>query len=211
MVALAQGRSGLDAVGFELMRPIRPMLASTAGDAASAVAELGLCSVEWKLDGVRIQAHRLGHEVRLWTRNLNEVTGRLDDIVEVVRSLSCHHVALDGEVMGLAADLSPAMFQDTMGRVGAAEPRRSVTAAGAPHDADDPVEPDSGPGLRLAPVFFDALHLEGRDLLDEPLAVRLEHLAQAAPDHRVPGVVTDDPAEAERVFASGPWRRGMRG
>ena len=201
-VALAQGRSGLDAVGFELMRPVRPMLASTAGDAASAVAELGLCSVEWKLDGVRIQAHRLGHEVRLWTRNLNEVTGRLDGVVEVVRSLSCHQVALDGEVMGLAADLSPAMFQDTMGRVGTAEPRRSVTAPGAAHDADDPVEPDSGPGLRLAPMFFDVLHLAGRDLLDEPLAVRLEHLAEAAPDHRVPGVVTDDPAEAELVFAS---------
>ena len=105
-------------------------------------------------------------------------------------------MALDGEVMGLAADLSPAMFQDTMGRVGTAEPRRSVT------DADDPVESDSEPGMRLAPVFFDALHLEGRDLLDEPLAVRLEHLAEAAPDHRVPGVVTDDPAEAEQVFAS---------
>ena len=186
--ALSEGRSGLEGVGFRLFRPIRPMLASSADDAASAVADMGRCSVEWKLDGVRIQAHRRGDEVRIWTRNLNEVTTRLVEAVEVVRSLPARTVALDGEVMGLAEDLSPAAFQDTMGRVGT---RRSNEA-----------EPAGTGPVRVAPVFFDVLHLDGRDLLDEPLETRLECLARAAADHRVPGVVTEDPDQAEQVFAA---------
>ena len=211
-IALSEGRAGLDAVGFRPMRPIRPMLASTADDAASAVAALGRCSVEWKLDGIRIQAHRQGNEVRVWTRNLNEVTGRLGEVVEVMRDLPVDTVALDGEVLGLAEDLSPAAFQDTMGRVGT---RQSGEAAPA----------GAGP-VRVAPVFFDVLHLDGRDLLDEPLEARLECLRKAVADHRVPGVVTDDPDEAERTFdaavaaghegvmvkaAGSPYAAGRRG
>ena len=185
-IALSLRRPGLDAVGFRPMRPIRPMLASTADDAASAVAELGRCSVEWKLDGIRIQAHRQGDEVRVWTRNLNEVTARLGEVVAVMRDLPVDTVALDGEVLGMAEDLSPAAFQDTMGRVGT---RRSsdATPAGA------------GP-VRVAPVFFDVLHLDGQDLLDDPLEARLQCLQNAAADHRIPGTVTEDPAEAERTF-----------
>ena len=180
-VALSQGRPGLEAVGFRILRPIRPMLASTAADAASAVADMGRCSVEWKLDGVRIQAHRRGDEVRIWTRNLNKVTGRLGEVVEVVRALPVHTAALDGEVLGLAEDLSPAAFQDTMGRVGTRRTSEVAPAAAGP--------------VRVAPVFFDVLHLDGRDLLDEPLEARLECLVRAAGDHRVPGVVTEDPDE----------------
>ena len=211
-IAVSLGRPGLDAVGFRPMRPIRPMLASTADDAASAVAELGRCSVEWKLDGIRIQAHRQGDDVRVWTRNLNEVTARLGEVVDVMRDLPVDTVALDGEVLGLAEDLSPAAFQDTMGRVGT---RRAgeVAPAGA------------GP-VRVAPVFFDVLHLDGQDLLDDPLQSRLECLQKAAADHRIPGVVTEDPAEAERIFdaavaaghegvmvkaAGSPYAAGRRG
>ena len=211
-IALSQGRPGLDAVSFRPLRPIRPMLASTAEDAGSAVAELGRCSVEWKLDGIRIQAHRQGDEVRVWTRNLNEVTGRLDEVVAVMRELPVDAAALDGEVLGMAEDLSPAAFQDTMGRVGT---RRTGEAAPA----------GTGP-VRVAPVFFDVLHLDGRDLLDDPLEARLECLRRAAADHRVPGVVTDDPDEAERTFdaavaaghegvmvkaAGSPYAAGRRG
>ena len=211
-VALSQGRSGLEAVGFQTLRPIRPMLASTADDAASAVADMGRCSVEWKLDGVRIQAHRRGDEVRIWTRNLNEVTARLGEVVEVVRDLPVHTAALDGEVLGLAEDLSPAAFQDTMGRVGTRSTSGAAPAAAAP--------------VRVAPVFFDVLHVDGRDLLDEPLQSRLECLGRVAGDHRVPGVVTEDPDEAERVFdaavaaghegvmvkaAGAPYAAGRRG
>lgn len=211
-IALSQRRPGLDAVGFQPLRPIRPMLASTADGAASAVAELGRCSVEWKLDGIRIQAHRQGEEVRVWTRNLNEVTGRLGEVVDVMRDLPVDTVALDGEVLGLAEDLSPAAFQDTMGRVGT---RRAGGTAAA----------GVGP-VRVAPVFFDVLHLDGRDLLDDPLEARLACLSRAAGDYRIPGVVTDDPGEAERTFdaavaaghegvmvkaAGSPYAAGRRG
>ena len=211
-IALSLRRPGLEAVGFRPMRPIRPMLAATADSAASAVAELGRCSVEWKLDGIRIQAHRQGDEVRVWTRNLNEVTGRLAEVADVMRGLPADTVALDGEVLGLAEDLSPAAFQDTMSRMGT---RRAGQAAPA----------GAGP-VRVAPVFFDVLHLDGRDLLDEPLQDRLECLRSVAADHRVPGVVTDDPDEAGRTFeaavaaghegvmvkaAGSPYAAGRRG
>lgn len=187
-IALEEGGPGLEAVGFQVLRPIRPMLASTADDAASAVAELGRCSVEWKLDGIRIQVHRRGDEVRIWTRNLNDVTDRLGEVADVVRSLPVNIAALDGEVMGLADDLGPAAFQDTMGRVGTRSTGESA--------------PSRSETVRVRPMFFDALHLDGRDLLDEPLEVRLGCLAEAAADHRVPGVVTADPDEAEQVFAA---------
>ena len=189
-IALVHGQPGLEAVGFRVLRPIRPMLASTADDAASAVAELGRCSVEWKLDGIRIQVHRRGDEVRIWTRNLNEVTGRLGEVADAVRGLPVHSVALDGEILGLADDLGPAAFQDTMGRVGTRGTGESTPSRG------ETVK------VQVRPMFFDALHLDGRDLLDEPLEVRLGCLAEAAADHRVPGVVTADPEEAEQVFTS---------
>ena len=187
-IALTEGAPGLEAARFEILRPIRPMLASTAEDAASAVAELGRCSVEWKLDGIRIQVHRRGDEVRIWTRNLNDVTDRLGEVAAVVRSLGVKVAAFDGEVLGLAGDLAPAAFQDTMGRVGTR------------HGGDS--NPGDGEVVRMSPMFFDMLHSDGRDLLDEPLEVRLACLAGAAAQYRVPGVVTEDPEEAEQVFAA---------
>ena len=187
-IALTQGAPGLEAARFEVFRPIRPMLASTADDATSAVVELGRCSVEWKLDGIRIQVHRRGEEVRIWTRNLNDVTDRLGEVADLVRGLPVKVAAFDGEVLGIADDLAPVAFQDTMGRVGTRGTGESV-----PSRADT---------VRVRAMFFDALHLDGRDLLDEPLEVRLGCLTEAAADHRVPGVVTADPDEAEQVFAA---------
>ena len=223
-IALVHGQPGLEAVGFRVLRPIRPMLASTADDAASAVAELGRCSVEWKLDGIRIQVHRSDDEVRIWTRNLNDVTDRLSEVADVVRSLPVKVAAFDGEVLGMADDLGPAAFQDTMGRVGTRHRGESSptgsdspTRSRSPTGSDSPTGSRSSTGsdsptgsrsptgdetVRVSPVFFDVLHLDGRDLIDEPLEVRLELLAGAAPDQRVPGVVTADPDEAERVFAT---------
>ena len=205
-IALTQGAPGLEAARFKVFRPIRPMLASTADDAASAVAELGRCSVEWKLDGIRIQVHRRGDEVRIWTRNLNDVTDRLSEVADVVRGLPVKVAALDGEVLGLADDLGPAAFQDTMGRVGT-RPRSgsSPTGGEGPTGGSSPTGgegPTGGEAVRVSPMFFDVLHLDGRDLLDEPLEVRLGCLAGAADRHRVPGVVTEDPDEAEQVFAA---------
>ncbi|MGH9177170.1 MAG: ATP-dependent DNA ligase [Acidimicrobiales bacterium] len=179
-LALTAGADGLAAVGLEVLRPVLPMLASTAEAAAAAVAALGTASVEWKLDGARIQAHRLGDEVRLYTRNLNDVTARLPAVVELVRNLPVEAVVLDGEVLGVS-DEGPDAFQDTMSTFG----RRTAPP---------------GPST-LGVWFFDCLHLDGVDLLDRPLLERADALDRTkAP--RVTAVVTDDPDEAAAFEAA---------
>ena len=100
LLALAEGEPGLAKVGLEVGRPVLPMLAASSPDVAAAVAEVGLASVEWKLDGARVQVHRDGDEVRLFTRNLNEVTDRLPAIVAAVRAMPATRLVLDGEAMG---------------------------------------------------------------------------------------------------------------
>ena len=118
-VALTEGDRGLAAIELTPSQPVQPMLASPASDVAEAIAATGPASVELKLDGARIQAHRAGGEVRLFTRNLNEVTDRLAGVVEVVRSMPGGDLVLDGEVLGVDESGSPRRFQDTIGDFGA--------------------------------------------------------------------------------------------
>lgn len=183
VAALARtgGAEALVEVGLTVGRPVSPMLAATAADVATALAEIGMASVEWKLDGARIQAHRDGDEVRLWTRNLNEVTERLPGIVALVRSFPATHLVLDGEAIGhheaepAAAggdDARPPAFQETMSRFG--------TRTG-----------DAGAGLGAR--FFDILHVDGVDLLDAPLADRRAELERVTGAAAIPQVTTDDP------------------
>ena len=187
-LALAGGADALAAVGLRVLRPVLPMLASTAPDVASAVDALGRCSVEWKLDGARVQAHRAGDEVRLFTRNLNDVTARLPGVVDVVRSLPAERLVLDGEVLGMGDD-GPDAFQRTMSSFG----RRT----GPP-----------GPST-LGVWFFDCLHVDGVDLLDRPLHERSAALDRTGAP-RVPSLVTDDPSEAA-AFADGAVAAGHEG
>ncbi|HYN29377.1 MAG TPA: ATP-dependent DNA ligase [Dermatophilaceae bacterium] len=168
----------LDGVGLTVGVPVHPMLASTATDPGAALAVTGEASVEHKLDGARIQVHRRGDVVGVWTRSLADVTPRVPEIVQVVRSLPVTEVILDGETLALDESGAPRPFQDTMSRFGADAVREQV----------------------LSPWFFDVLHVDGRDLVDEPLRHRLEVLERIAPGHRVPGAVTDDPEVAQRVL-----------
>jgi DNA ligase 1 len=172
-LALVEGTSGLGAVGLELLRPVQPMLATTAADVTEAIHGVGLCSVEWKLDGARIQAHRSGDTVRLFTRNLNDVTGRLPGVVAAVRALPGRQFVLDGEVLGVGDDERPDLFQHTMSRFGR-------------HD---------GAGGGLAVWWFDCLHFDGADLIDHALVERAKVLEQLAGPSRVPAIMTDDDAE----------------
>ncbi|MDQ3898707.1 MAG: ATP-dependent DNA ligase, partial [Actinomycetota bacterium] len=188
VIARTEGEAGLCAIGLQLLRPVLPMLAATAPDVGEAIGACGLSSVEWKLDGARIQAHRDGDEVRLFTRNLNDVTARLPGVVELVRSLPAERLVLDGEVLGVGDDDRPEQFQDVMSRFGR-------------HD---------GGGGDLGVRFFDLLHLEGRDLLDEPLLHRAELLEAVVGPWRVPSVVTDDP-EVAAEFAAGALDAGHEG
>ncbi|TFV86984.1 ATP-dependent DNA ligase [Blastococcus sp. CT_GayMR16] len=184
-MALSGGVAALDAVRLEVGRPVRPMLASPGSSLDDALTDLGAdVTVEFKLDGARIQVHRDGDEVRVWTRTLREVTDGVPELVDRVRALPCETAVLDGETLALDDDGRPRAFQDTMSRFGS--------------DASEA-------GVLLSPFFFDLLHLDGRDLLDEPLHVRLDALAQllAADEHaalRMPGVRSPEPEQAAEVL-----------
>ena len=194
-VARAEGEAGLCAIGLQLLRPVLPMLAATAADVREAIAACGLSSVEWKLDGARIQAHREGDEVRLFTRNLNDVTTRLPAVVQLVRSFPVDRLVLDGEVLGVGADDRPEQFQDVMSRF-------------ARHDGGSGRH--DGGGGDLGVRFFDILHVDGRDLLDEPLLERTRLLEAVVGTWRVPSVVTDDP-EVAADFSAGALDAGHEG
>jgi DNA ligase-1 len=175
-IAMTNGEEGLRSVGFELFRPIFPMLASTAETVGDAVASFARASVEWKLDGIRIQIHLHREEVRIYTRNLNEITHALPGIVEAVRRLGVRQAVFDGEALWMA-EHGPAAFQDTVSRI----------------DSDAPPE-------GIATFLFDLLHVDGDDLLDVPLEQRAAKLGAVAPELKIPAVVTSDPSDAERVL-----------
>jgi ATP-dependent DNA ligase I len=177
---LTGGEAALAAIAMSPLHPVQPMLAAPAADVAEALASTGTASVEWKLDGARIQAHRAGGEVRLFTRNLNDVTARLGGVVDLVCSLPGGDLVLDGEVLGVDDEGSPRRFQDTMGDFGADTPGR---------------------GTGLLPFFFDVLHVGGDSVVDEPLAVRRELLVASVPNvARLPSIVTSDADEAQRFL-----------
>ena len=175
-IAMASGEDGLRRVGFEIFRPILPMLASPGATVADAVASFERASVEWKLDGIRIQIHRRAEEVRIYTRNLNEVTPALPGIVDAVRELSLRQAVLDGEAIWMG-EAGPASFQQTVSQI----------------DSDAPPE-------GVVTFLFDLLHLDGEDLLDLPLHERALRLEALAPHLKIPGVITNDPDEGQRVL-----------
>jgi DNA ligase-1 len=175
--ALTGTEEDLAGIGLVVGRPVLPMLAASAKSPAEALESTGEASVEFKLDGARIQVHRAGDEVRVFTRSLADITHRVPEVVDVVRTMPARDVILDGEALTLDESGAPRPFQETMSRFGT----------------------DGVHASMLRPWFFDVLHVDGRDLLDEPLAVRRAELARLAPGHVVPGEVTDDPDAAERL------------
>jgi DNA ligase-1 len=175
-IAMTNGADGLRDVGFELFRPILPMLASTADGVCEAVSGFERASVEWKLDGIRIQIHRRGDEVRIYTRNLNEITHALPGIVDAMLQLAVAQAVLDGEALWMS-ESGPAAFQDTVSQI----------------DADAPPE-------GIVTFLFDLLHVDGDDLLDAPLAERAARLAAIAPQLKIPGELTSDADAAQRVL-----------
>ncbi|MCM3779522.1 ATP-dependent DNA ligase [Microbacterium hydrocarbonoxydans] len=177
VVALTGTEEELDAIGLAVGRPVLPMLAGTATTPTAALEITGEASVEYKLDGARIQVHRHGDDVHVYTRSLADVTHRVPELVEIVRGLPVDDVILDGETLSLDEDGGPRPFQETMSRFGA----------------------DAARELALRPWFFDVLHVDGRDLIDEPLSVRLTELERVAGEWRMPGIVTADPEAAEQL------------
>src|SRR6266480_6989721 len=116
--ALTEGEPGLARFALEVFRPVQPMLAQPAEDVADAIERLGRAAFEWKLDGARVQAHKSGSQVRVYTRNLNEVTSAVPEIVSALQDCPVREAILDGETIALKPDGTPYPFQETMRRFG---------------------------------------------------------------------------------------------
>jgi DNA ligase-1 len=189
--ALTGGASALAAYSLRLGTPLAPMLAASAATPAEALAATGAPAlVDAKLDGIRIQVHADGDDVAVFSRSLDVLTARMPEVVAVVQALPVRRVVLDGEALALDAQGRPRPFQETSGRAAT----RARTA------------------IRLSPYFFDILHLDGVDLLDRPLAERVDALAQAVPeDHLVARTTasTDDEVAEALAASIGSGQEGV--
>lgn len=184
-VALTEGAAGLARFGVALQRPVQPMLAQPADSIADALEQLGTAAWEWKVDGARVQVHKAGNDVRVYTRNLNDVTGSVPEIVDAVAGVADETLILDGEAIVLGEGRAPQPFQVTMRRFG-----RKLDVARLRAE------------LPLAVYFFDCLHRCGVSLLDRPGHERFDALTRALPASLVvPRLVTGDRAAAEDFYA----------
>jgi len=183
--ALVEGEAALTAFTLQLFQPVQPMLADSAADIDAALEELGEASLEYKLDGARIQVHKGGGDIKVFSRTLRDVTRAVPEVVEVARALPAREIILDGEAIALRADGTPYAFQETMRRFGRKDDAERLRRE-----------------LPISPVFFDALYLDGTPLVDEPLARRFSLLAEQAPPAAVvPRIVTAGRDEAAAFVA----------
>jgi ATP-dependent DNA ligase I len=201
-------QAALDRLGLRVGRPLRPMLASTAPTVATALARLTVAShgsgapqkapgppspqvaLEWKIDGIRIQVHRDGATAAVFTRTLDDITARVPEITEAVLALDARAVVADGEAVALDRAGRPRPFQVTASRAGSQAGIARLRAE-----------------VPLTPFFFDLLHLDGTDLVDEPASRRFELLSRVVPGELIiPRLVTGDPQQAERFFAAAVGR-----
>ena len=183
--ALEEGAAGLSRFSLRLLSPVAPMLASPADDVVAALGRLGPAAFEWKVDGARIQVHKAGDEVRVFTRHLQEATERVPEVVEWARGLPARELVVEGEAIALRADGRPHPFQVTGSRFGRS---KDVEAARR--------------SMPLSSFFFDCLYLEGEGpLVSLPYAERFERLARTVPSGSLlPRMVTDKQEEADRFL-----------
>jgi DNA ligase-1 len=195
VAALLEGRTAVEAFGLTVGQPVRPMLASSAPDVAAAFAKIGSSPdvvVDTKLDGIRIQVHKSGDQVGIFTRSLDDITSRLPEVVELVRGLDVDEVILDGEALALDNDGHPRPFQETAAR---------TATSGDPAVA----------ATRVSPFFFDCLYVDGEAVLDAPLRVRLQRLDGFVPASAVaPRLATSD-EEAGAAFFDEVVKAGQEG
>jgi DNA ligase-1 len=195
--ALTGGAAALSAFTLRVGRPLAPMLAQSAPSVADALAATGTPAVvDAKLDGIRIQVHRSGDEVAVYTRSLDDITPRLPAVVAAVRALPAGELVLDGEAMALDATGRPRPFQETSSRAATRGARRKVA-----EEVTEAMASAGGPGAALRPYFFDLLHLDGADLLDEPGTARWAALAGALPPALLVARTTvETPEQAQAAF-----------
>jgi DNA ligase-1 len=192
---LEQGEAALAQYDVQLFRPVQPMLAGTADDVDEALAELGLgqAALEFKLDGARVQVHRSGDDVVVYSRSLNDVTAAVPEVVEAVRALPVKDLILDGEVLSLQPDGRPQPFQVTMRRFGRKLDVHRMRSE-----------------LPITPFWFDLLYLNGGNLLDEPQSRRFATLAEISGASLIPHTTTSDAPRAAE-FLEQALSRGHEG
>ena len=181
----SEGEAGLVAYRLSPLSPVRPMLAQPAEAVGEAMASLGDAVLQTKLDGARIQVHREGDDIRVFTRQLNDVTERLPEIVERVRALPVRSLILDGEAIALKTDGRPLPFQVTMRRFGRSSGVDELRKT-----------------LPVSDLYFDCLYLDGEEWIDRPLTERLDLMDDLLPQElRVAQCRTDDGVTASRFLA----------
>jgi DNA ligase-1 len=192
--ALTDGWQGLQRFSLQVLNPVKPMLAQTAENIDQALHQLDYAGLEYKLDGVRVQVHKAGNDVMVFTRQLHDVTAAVPELVEAVRRLPVDQLILDGETLTLAEDGRPHPFQITMRRFG-----RKLDIARMREE------------LPLTTFFFDCLHVQGEDLIDRPAEERFARLANTlAPELVIPRLVTNDP-DKSAAFLGEAMRSGHEG
>jgi DNA ligase-1 len=192
--ALTGDTAALAGFATQLFRPVHPMLAGSADDTGVAMEELGEAAVEYKLDGARIQVHKSGDQVAVYSRRLNDVTPAVPELVETIRSLPVRDLILDGEVIALRENGTPHPFQVTMSRFG-----RRLDIERQRRE------------LPLTPFFFDLLYLDGGALIDQPSRERLRTLGEVLPGTMlVPRLETSSAEEAQRFLLTA-LERGHEG
>jgi DNA ligase 1 len=215
VAALTGGATALAAFSLQVGRPLAPMLAQSASSVDEALATTGSPAVvDVKLDGIRVQVHRSGDQVAVFTRSLDEITPRVPEVVAAVRALPVREIVLDGEAIALDLAGRPRPFQETSSRAATRGARKAVAAElakatpteGVPAERIEgkgiPVD-EGPPGTMLTPYFFDLLHLDGADLLDKPGRERWAALAAALPEALLVGrTVADEVAGAAKAFAA---------
>ena len=179
-LVVTAGTAALSEIRLQVLRPVKPMLAASAATVEAALNDTGEAVVDYKLDGARIQVHRDGDQIAVFTRSLKDATARVPEVVAIVAQLPAQRLILDGESLVLDDTSSrPRSFADTQSRFGAHAGREEL----------------------LRPYFFDLLHVDGVDLIDEPLSVRLAELERVAGPWRVPSHRTADPQAAAQILA----------
>jgi DNA ligase 1 len=191
--ALDQGEAGLAQYDVQLFRPIQPMLAQSADDVPEALACIGEAALEYKMDGARVQVHKSGDDVVVYSRSLKDVTLAVPEVVEVTRALPAKDLILDGEVISLLPGGRPQPFQITMRRFG-----RKLDVERMRQE------------LPMTPFWFDLLYLNGGALLDESQARRFAALSELSGEHLIPHTVTSD-AQAADDFLEQALERGHEG
>lgn len=188
VAALMHGQPAVESFGLTVGQPVRPMLASSAPDVEAAFAKLGTGTTEavidTKLDGIRVQVHKSGPDVRVFTRSLDDITSRLPEVLDLVRGLPAGDVILDGEALALDETGRPRPFQETAARTASSLDGQRGMSAGA-----------------VTPYFFDCLYVDGESLIDLPLSERLQRLDAVVPARSVaPRLVTSEAAAGADFF-----------